>query len=145
MMMIKAAAKYTGAAIVFLIAYAICSAIAHVAMWVTSYDERGYWNDILPYIIAPIAGYFAVRGGLAAVARLFPSVRARPVAWVFIALLCLIWVPPLIGLLLGLVGTIDAPIQSHLLWSASTPPMIIQSLAAAITVWKLTAADNGQR
>jgi hypothetical protein len=147
--MIQTAAKYVGAVIVFLVAYVICSAITHIAMWVTSYDERGYWNDILPYIIAPIAGYFAVRGGLSAVDRLFPNVRVRTVAWVFIGFLCLMWGYPLLGMFLGrlidFVGLMDLPLQSHALWSADTPPMIIQSLTAAITAWKLTADDNGKR
>ncbi|MFP6757831.1 MAG: hypothetical protein VCC99_06375, partial [Alphaproteobacteria bacterium] len=87
-----------------------------------------------------MAGFLSVYGGLSAVERLFPTVRPRIVAWVFIGFLSFVWGPPLLGLIMGLVGLIDAPLQSHVLWSADKLPQAVQSLVAAIAAWKMTTA-----
>lgn len=134
--------KYTGAVIIFVISYVICSAIAHIGIWLVNLDARGFWIDFLPYFAAFMAGILSVLGGLSAVERLFPTVRPRTVAWVFIGLMSFLWGLPLLGLLMGLVGLIDAPLQSHSLWSADTPPQVIQALVAVIAAWKMTVAGG---
>ncbi|MCH7651147.1 MAG: hypothetical protein IIA63_08310 [Nitrospinae bacterium] len=134
--------KYTGAMIVFVISYVICSVIAHIGVRLVNFDARGFWIDFLPYFAAFMAGILSVLGGLSVVERVFPTVRPRTVAWVFIGLMSFFWGLPLLGLLMGLVGLIDAPLQSHVLWSADTPPQAVQALAAVIAAWKMTAAEG---
>ena len=131
--------KYTGAVIVFVISYMICSVIAHIGIRLVNYDVRGFWIDFLPYFAAFMAAILSVYGGLYAVQRMFSTVRPRTVTWVFIGLMSFIWGLPLLGLSLGVVGLIDAPLQSHVLWSADTPPQVIQALAAVVAAWKLRA------
>ena len=131
--------KYTGAVIVFVITYMLCSVIAHIGIRLVNYDVRGFWVDLLPYFVAFMAAILSVYGGLHAVQRLFSTVRLRTVAWVFIGLMCLLWVPALLGLLMIVSGGIDIPLQSHELWSADGPPQVIQALAAGVAAWKLTA------
>jgi len=134
--------KYMGAVIVFHIIYIICSVIAPIGVRIFNPLAQGFWIYLLPYFAAVMAAMIGVYGGLSAVERLFPTVRPRSVAWVFIGFTSLIWVFPLLGLLMGLVGFIDAPLQSHSLWSADTPPMAVQALVSVIAALKLTAVDG---
>lgn len=134
--------KHAGAVIVFVIIYMICAAIAHIVVRFGNLDARGFWVDFVPYIAALMAGVLSVLGGLSAVERLFPTVRPRTVAWVFIGLWSFFWGLPLFGLLMGLVGLIEAPLQSHSLWSTDTPPLAVQALASMIAAWKMTRADG---
>ena len=137
--------KYTGAVIVFVVSYMICSVIAHIGVRFVNFDARGFWIDFLPYFAAFIAGLISVFGGLSAIERLFPTVRPRTVAWVYISLMSFLWGLPLLGLLMGLFGLIDAPLQSHILWSADTPPQAVQGLVSVIAAWKLTEAGGDFR
>ena len=126
--------KYTAAVIVFVISYLICSVIAHIGVQFFNLDARGFWIDFLPYFAAFLAGYLSVYGGLSAVERLFPIVRPRTVAWVFIGLMSFIWgLPFFLGLLMGHAGD---------LVDADTPPKAVQSLVAVIAAWKMTAAEG---
>jgi hypothetical protein len=134
--------KYMGAVIVFVISSIICSVLAHLLIRLINYDLQGYWVYVLPYFTAFMAGYLSILGGLSVVERVFSTVRLRTVAWIFIGLISLFWALPLIGLLLGLVGVINAPLETHTLWSADTPPQLFQALVAGIAAWKMTAVDG---
>ncbi len=134
--------KYAGAVVVFVICYMICSIIAHLGVRLVNFDARGFWIDFLPYFAAFMAGILSVLGGLSAVERVFSTVRLRTVAGIFFGFIGLIWAFPLLGLLLGLVGLIDAPLQSHTLWSEDTRTQLVQSLVAGIAAWKMTAANG---
>ena len=130
--------KYTGAMIVFVISYMICSVIAHIGVRLVNFDAQGFWIDFLPYFAAFMAGILSVLGGLSVVERVFPTVRPRTVAWVFIGLMSFFWGLPLLGLLMGLVGLINVAGMSHSLLTADTPPQAVQSLVSVIVVWKMT-------
>ncbi|MDB4173143.1 hypothetical protein N9748_00830 [bacterium] len=130
--------KYTGAWIIFVISYLVCGAIANLGVQLINFDAKGFWIDFLPYFAAFFAGYLSVLGGLSVVERMFSTVRPRIVVWMFYGVMGLIWIPPLFGLLLSLVGFVDIPLQSHTLWSANTPPQAVQSLVAVIIAWKMT-------
>jgi hypothetical protein len=134
--------KYTGAVIVFVICFLICSIIVHFGVRLVNFDAQGFWVYLLPYLTAFMAGYLSVLGGLSAVERVFSTVRLRTVAWIFIGFTGLFWAIPLLGLLLGLVGVINAPPETHTLWSADTPPQVFQALVAGIAAWKMTAVDG---
>lgn len=134
--------KYVGAVVVFGISYAICSGIMHVVVRFVNINERGFWIIIIPYFAGFIAGLTGVYGGLFAIDRLFPTVRPRSIAWVFIGLLGVIWGLPLLGLLASVIGLIDASLQNHILWSADTLPQAVQTLTAVIAFWKFTAAGG---
>jgi hypothetical protein len=134
--------KYMGAVIIFVVSSMICSVIAHLGIRLVNFDAKGFWIDFLPYFVAFMAGYISVLGGLSAVERVFSTVRLRTVAWIFIVTLILFWAPPVIGLLLGFVGILNFPLESHTLLSAETPPQLLQTLVAGVAVWKMTAADG---
>ncbi len=119
--------KYTGAFIVFEISYMTCSVIAHLGVWLVNFDARGFWIDFLPYFAAFMAGIIGVGGGLYAVERLFPTVRPRTVAWIFIGSMSLIWGFVIFALLMGIGELLD-----------ETPPIAVQALTSVIFVWKLT-------
>jgi hypothetical protein len=77
-----------------------------------------------------------------AVERVFSTVRLRTVALIFVSLTGLFWALPLLGLILGLIGVINAPLEAHTLWSADTPPQLFQAIVAGIAVWKMTAVEG---
>jgi hypothetical protein len=131
--------RYTGAVTVFVFVYMICSVIAYIAVGLANLDARGFWINLLPYFAAVVAGIASVYGGLYAVARWLPTVRLRTVALVFIGFMSFVWGLPLLGLLMGLVGILDVPLQSHVLLSADKQPQAVQALIAVIAAWKLTS------
>ena len=94
--------------------------------------------DVGAFIEVPLS----VLGGLSAVERVFQTVRPRTVAGIFFGIINFIWAFPLFGLLLAFVGLIDAPLQSNILWSADTPPQLVQVLVAGIAAWKMTGVDG---
>ena len=120
--------KYTGAVIVFEISYMICAAIAHIGVRLVNFDARGFWIDFLPYFAALVMGIFGVFGGLSTVERVFPTVRPRTVAWVFIGFTSFIWGFIILGLLTGFGELLD-----------ETPPQAVQALVSVIAAWKMTA------
>ncbi len=136
--------KYTGAVIVFFVSYLICSIIAHFAVRIVNYGVGGFWIDFLPFLAAVAAGSLSVQGGLVTVKRLFATVRLRTVAWVLISFMGIIWIGPVIGLFISLVGIVDYSLEGHILMSAETLPQALQSLVAAIAAWVLTADEDSQ-
>ena len=137
--------KYTGAMLVFGISYFLSAVIAHLGVRLVNFDARGFWIDFLPYFAAFLAGILGVFGGLSAIKRLFPSVRPRTVVWALIGITVVLWLPPLLGLLMGLIGVTDMPLESHVLWSADRPPQAVQALVAVIVAWKWTNEDGAKQ
>lgn len=134
--------KCSGAVIVFAISYVVCSIITQIFARLVNFDAQGFWVDLIPYSAAFVAGIFSVFVGLSVVDRVFRTVRPRTVVGIFFGIIGFFWAFPLLGLLLGLVGFIDAPLQSHGLWSANTPPLFLETIVAGITAWKLTGDDG---
>jgi hypothetical protein len=134
--------KYVGAVVVFGISYVICSGIMHVLVRLVNINERGFWTIIIPYFASFMAGLLGVYSGLFAIDRLFPTVRPRTIAWVFIVPIGIIWGLPLLGLLASVTGLIDLSLQNHIFWSADTLSQAVQTLTAVIAFWKFTAAGG---
>lgn len=136
---LKVCLNYTGAVIVFFIGYLICAYIVSVISRIVNISEQGFWLRTVPYYTAFVTGFTAVFGGLYAKDYLFPAVRSRKMAWVFIGLLGVLWGLPLLGLLLSFIGIIDASPHNHILWSVDKIPLAIQTITGIIVFWKVTA------
>ena len=134
--------KYTGAVIIFMITYLICSAIVRLGVQIVNFDAQGFWIVFFPYFAALPAGMLSIYGGLYENERLLPTVRPRIVAWVFIGLMGIPWGFALLGLLVVFVGLLDYPIKYHVLMSPDNQSQAVQALVAMITVWKLTSTEG---
>ncbi len=130
--------RYVGAFLLFLISYAIVATIARILITAVNSDARG-WIALyaVPYFVAALAGGFGAAGGLAAVGRVVPSIRLRPIAWTFIGIVGFLFAWTALGIAMG-----NAP-------EAGLTEMAVQSLVATITAWRVSgrhdAGDRGQR
>ena len=140
--MLMTVLKYAAALIIFFVCYLISSVIVHAIAWLMNSPEPGIWTYVTPYWVGALAGGVSVVGALSAIDGLFPAVQPRIVVWLFIGLAIFAWGIPLVGLFVDLVGAVNAPLESHFLWSADTPPQLLQSIVAIIAAWILTKPEK---
>ena len=127
--MVAKAIRYIAAFVLFLMAYGAGAFIAHLLVNFFNSDLGGWMRDfLLPYFVAVIAGPIGVAAGFTAVEKLLPSVRLRPIAWVFTLVIALIWSLALLGILMG--QALEAGITM----------MAVQSLAALVAAFKLSSS-----
>lgn len=136
--------KYSGALIVFLISYGICSTITHFLIQLQNKAIQGFLIEILA---SCMAGVLSVYVGLAVVGGIFSSLKPRTVAWVFISFMGLIWGIVILGMVFGLVLGVSSSevlldLGEIIDANADLLPMAVQAIAAGITAWKLTLSEG---
>lgn len=123
--------RYVGGLLLFFVSYAIVATIARIIVAIINSNARGWVADALPYFVAALAGGIGAVGGLAAVGRFMPSVRLRPIAWTFIAIVILLYVITALGMIAG-----NAP-------EKGLAEMAVQAFVAIITAWRVSAPNRG--
>lgn len=121
------ALTYIAGFLIFLLAYAAASFVAHIVIGVVNSDVQGWAREyLLPHFVAAFAGPLGVIAGFAVIEKVFPSLRLRRIAWAFAILIGAVWGFSLVMIALG------------------SPPdrgitvMAVQSLAALIACFRLS-------
>lgn len=126
--------RYVGGFVVFIVGYAIVATIARIVVTVVNADARGWIGLAVPFFGAALAGGFGAVGGMAAVERVVPSIRLRPIATTFVAIVVFLFAWAALAMAMG------SPADDRL------SEMAVQSLVAVITAWRISGRhDAGDR
>lgn len=140
MLKIKIILKYVAVYLVFTVAYVVCGGLFYYINQSFMPDTSEIYQALKPFIRAILIGGVGTYCGYEAVERAFSKVNMRFLFWASLAWL-VVWVPSITGLLLAIIGVIDADISKHTLMSIENQGMLLHGIINTSILWALTKKD----
>lgn len=128
--------KYILGFFIFTITYVVIFVASQLFLQFQNRDSASFF--LTPYFINFMSAILTVYCSVSAVERFLPSIKVKMICYAFFGIICLLWLPLIIGFILALLNLIDAPVQASVLWSKDTMPELLHTITAIIFAWKLT-------